>query len=63
MTWSLSLITRGYDRVAEEHKVLSDDTESELDKHIRDLSDQLKLLSKPQMERTCPNNIVVPDNW
>jgi hypothetical protein len=32
MTWSLSLIKRGYDRVAETHQVLSDDMESQLDK-------------------------------
>ena len=39
MTWSLSLIKRGYDREAGAHKVLSDDMESEFAKHIKNLAE------------------------
>uniref|UniRef100_A0A4W5N9M9 Uncharacterized protein n=1 Tax=Hucho hucho TaxID=62062 RepID=A0A4W5N9M9_9TELE len=59
---------RGCDRVAETHKVLSDDMESELAKHIQNIADQLHGLSSLKCrelayELAHRNNITVPDNW
>ena len=68
MTWSLSCIKRGYDRLTETHKVLSDDMESELDEHIKHLTDQFHGLSSLECielayELVHRKNIHVPDNW
>jgi hypothetical protein len=54
MTWSLSLIKRGYDRVAETHQVLSDDMESQLVKHILLASFTGLVASNPK---------ILPRNW
>uniref|UniRef100_A0A4W5K580 Uncharacterized protein n=1 Tax=Hucho hucho TaxID=62062 RepID=A0A4W5K580_9TELE len=58
---------KGYDRVAEAHKVLSDDMESELAKHIKNLSDQFHVHSSLKCrelayELAHRNNNHVPDN-
>uniref|UniRef100_A0A4W5PAQ0 Uncharacterized protein n=1 Tax=Hucho hucho TaxID=62062 RepID=A0A4W5PAQ0_9TELE len=59
---------RGYDRVAEAHKVLSDDMVSELAKHIKNSTDQCHGLSSLKCrELACKlayrNNTPVLDNW
>lgn len=58
---------RGCDRVAEEHKVSSDDFESELDKQIKNLADQYHGLSslkhRELANELAHRNIPVPDNW
>ena len=59
---------RGSGRVAETHKVLPDDPESELAKHINNLVGQFNGLSslkcrEPAYYLAHRDNIPVPDNW
>jgi hypothetical protein len=59
---------RGYDRVTDAHKVLSNDMDFDLAKHINHLANQFPGLSSLKCrELACKlahqKNIPVPDNW